>query len=1449
MAGQRPIDEKIVVMKLDNSDFAKKASETTSIFGKLRQALAKIPGVSLNKTVTELGNIKSTADKTNLNRLADSVQAVTSKFSNLGIVGITVLTNLTNRAVNAGISITKSLTLDQVTAGFSEYETKMKAIGTMLSNTEWAGSTLDDVKNTLNELNDYADKTVYNFGQMTENIGRFTAAGVTLEDSAIAIKGLGNLAAVSGSDVNQLNTAMYQMSQALASGKLNLEDWNSLVNAGMAGKKTQDALVATAKAMGMNVDMSEGFRNSIQDGWLTSEVLLETLKKFGNDDSMTQAATAVRTFSGAMDSLKEGIGSGWATTFEHIFGDFEEATVFWTDLSQSIGGWFAKSADARNKLIGEVADGGGFLNIFAGVQNAIKPIVQLFSAMGDGFRKAFPPKTSAEILAMASRFKEFTAGLKIGKETMGQLTTIFQGGFSVISTVLEIVKRLGSAFLKLIPDNLGGGVLKLLEGIAEMAIAFNKSVKEGNALTSVIDALGKVLGAMGQGIGATISLLGAFGSALRNNLGKAVDWIKAKLAPVGKYLKEMFGGDIGGDELAGAGVIAALVFFGTKISGFFDDFGDIAENIGETFEGLKDSIQNFALGIKIANLLLIAIALGILAASLKTLEGIKIEDLTKGISALAVALGVMIAGMVIIGKFNVTGGIGASLTLIALATAVSIMASALKKVSDIDPEEMKQGITGLIVVTGALAAAVIAISKLGGKIGAGSLQLIALATAVYILAGAVDKMSSIKSTSLLKSVGAMTLIFGALAVFIKVVDGSKFGPSSAIGILAIATSVVIIAKAIEMIADLDVKSLGKGLATIALVLAEVALFSKIAGGPGILAAGAGLLIIAGAINALIPPIMLFGSMSLTELAKGLGTMALALVAVVGAAMLASGTIGGAIAITAMAIALNLLVIPIKSLAQLSWGELTLSLVGLGAGLAMIGLAGVLLTPAVPAILGLGAAVALMGIALLAAGAGVGLFAAGLATLVTITVTSVASIVAALGLLLQGLATLIPACVDFIVKLGLALIVGIGKLVPPLVTTIADLIIKILTTLVKFVPDFIRVGTDLIVKLAEGLGKALPELLDAAVKLMIALIEGLADAIRDNGPELISAVLELVGEIILLIVEAGVQVIDALFGWIPGVKTATAKIGEVAEDVIRENFGAKQVAEAKGKEFADGLGAKSKDAKTAGEKVAKAGQDGANTADLKKVATTKGQDFAKGITDKASAATTAGKSLAEGGKTGAASVSMTTTGSNFGSGFASGISGAYNKVVSAAKSLAVAAKNKVESWLDINSPSRVMREDGGWFGEGFALGIQDKVRSVSNSAKNLAMTAQDSVNQFLQSFELPDVDNEIHFKAVVDYDAIDPSKFGQVAPLRIQPNTNLTNGLVSSSRVNLGQNGDNVPSQSIDKSTSNEYNYELHVNANGTMSKSAVRKLAEEIQTELKNLNDRAKISRGEEVVF
>ena len=409
------VDSRVVEMRFDNKQFEAGVQTTMSTLEKFKQKL-NLTGASKG-----LENIGSSIKRVDMNPLVDGIESVSVHFSALEVMGMTVLTNITNAAFDAGKKIVSSLAIDPVSSGFKEYETQINAVQTILANTSNKGTTLDQVNAALDELNHYADLTIYNFTEMTRNIGTFTAAGVDLDTSVSAIQGIANVAAVSGSTSQQASVAMYQLSQALASGTVKLQDWNSVVNAGMGGEVFQNALKETSELLGTGaaaaIKAEGSFRESLRTGWLTSEVLTETLKKFttsgvneyvakytgltaeavdaelemakkqyGEADAIKEAskalaeksgknadeiesvlsmaktaedaATKVKTFTQLWDTLTEAAQSGWTQTWEITIGDFEEAKELLTSISDVVSDFINKSADRRNTILEDAMTSG-----------------------------------------------------------------------------------------------------------------------------------------------------------------------------------------------------------------------------------------------------------------------------------------------------------------------------------------------------------------------------------------------------------------------------------------------------------------------------------------------------------------------------------------------------------------------------------------------------------------------------------------------------------------------------------------------------------------------------------------------------------------------------------------------------------------------------------------------------------------------------------------------------------------------------------------------------------------------------------------------------------------------------------------------------------------------------------------------------------------------------------
>lgn len=406
----REIDQRVVELQFDNANFERNAKESISTLDKLKEKL------NFKRTGEGLKELEDRVAKFTMKPLEDAVEGVRVKFTLLDNFVWNFFDRISNKILDVGKNLVSAFTIDPIKTGFQEYETQINAVQTILANTQSKGSTLDDVNEALDKLNKYADRTIYNFTEMTRNIGTFTAAGVGLQDATDAIQGIANLAAVSGSNAQQASTAMYQLSQALAAGSLKLQDWNSVNNAGLGGEIFQNALKQTAREYGIAVDSiiekAGTFRESLKEGWITSEVLTTTLKKMtvsGADEYLAKltgisqeyiatmheeaassadmekgfrdlakelaatgkvteeqayellnmsttaenAATKVKTFTQLMDSLKEATQSGWTQTWELIVGDFNEAKELFTFLSDAFAGLINESSNARNSLLAD----------------------------------------------------------------------------------------------------------------------------------------------------------------------------------------------------------------------------------------------------------------------------------------------------------------------------------------------------------------------------------------------------------------------------------------------------------------------------------------------------------------------------------------------------------------------------------------------------------------------------------------------------------------------------------------------------------------------------------------------------------------------------------------------------------------------------------------------------------------------------------------------------------------------------------------------------------------------------------------------------------------------------------------------------------------------------------------------------------------------------------------
>ena len=895
----KEVDERIVSMEFDNKNFEANVRESMSTIEKLKSAL-KFKGAEQG-----LQAVEKASNKVNFSGLNSAVDQIGVRFSAMQVVATTALANITNAAVNAGKQLVNSLTVQPITSGFQEYETQIGSIQTILSNTRWQNTSLEQVNGALDELNTYADQTIYNFTEMTRNIGTFTAAGVGLEQSVAAIKGIANLAAVSGSSSTQASMAMYQLSQALAAGRVSLMDWNSVVNAGMGGKVFQDALVRTSELMGTGakqaIETYGTFRESLTKGqWLTTDVLTETLKQISGAyteadlisqgytkeqaaeiialaDDATDAATKVRTFSQLMGTTMEQLGSGWTNTWEILIGDFNEATEFWTNISNAIGTAVTESANARNEMLQNWVDMGGRQNILDGLTAALEGLNNILTPIKEAFSDIFPPITAQTLLDISTQFENLMVRFRnFSAEAAPVIKDVFTALFSTLKAIGSVIGSVASGigeFFGIISAS-GGDIGSIVSKLANFVTGAANAVTESGALTGVLtvlgNAFGNVLGAITELLNGGVSKLGSMFSGVGDILSGAAGVITEAVRNIATGIGGILGtADFGSlVDVFNSGMLATLI---ASVKGWFDSLtGGVEESTGGLIDSIRDmvsgisdnvtgvldsvrgSLETWQTNIKTDILLKIAVAVAVLVASITVLASIDPDRLTDSLGAITVLFMELIGAMTAFTKLNTNfeqlTGIG---TMIAMAASIAILASAMKSLSELDAEAIERGVLGIA----GLATVMVLVTKSlsdGGNISKGAIQLVLMAAALKIMASVAIDLSVLDWESLAKGLIGVGALLAELSIFTNQVKSEGMVKLS-IALILMSASLKILASAVYDFGAMDVQTIVTGLAAIASTLTIFGvLLNKLPDGKEVAKSAAAILVMSIAFKALIP---------------------------------------------------------------------------------------------------------------------------------------------------------------------------------------------------------------------------------------------------------------------------------------------------------------------------------------------------------------------------------------------------------------------------------------------------------------------------------------------------------------------------------------------------------------------------------------------------------------------
>lgn len=1250
------VDERVVEMRFDNKQFEQNIQTSLSSLDKLKKSL------NLEGAAKGLETVNDAANKCsgNMSPLSNAVETVRVRFSALEVMAITALQNITNSALAAGKNLVSAFTIDPIKTGFEEYETQINAVQTILANTSSKGTTLDQVNNALDELNHYADMTIYNFTEMTRNIGTFTAAGVDLDTSVAAIKGIANLAAVSGSNSQQASTAMYQLSQALAAGTVKLQDWNSVVNAGMGGQVFQDALKETAKVHGIAIDemiKDEGsFRETLSKGWLTSDILTETLAKFTGDLNENQlrtmgytddqiksimemgktandAATKVKTFTQLFDTLKEAAQSGWTQSWEIIVGDFEEAKELLTEVSDTFSAVINASADARNKMLQDWKDLGGRTMMIEAVKNVFEGLVSVAKPVREAFNEIFPPMTGKQLAEITERIRDLTAKFKMGEESSKNLKNTFKGVFAVLDIVGQAFKAVAGGIGELIGLFLpaGNGVLSLTGSFGEYLVKLDETVKKtdifGKAVSTVVDIVktvitfvktaGEKVKEFGKAAGEKFDFHGfeLFHSFLER--------VHNRMAQIGDGAGKMKSGVIVAFEMMGEAlekckflkVMEALWTAVKVIAGGIADavgtmMGTLAEKLGNAdFSGVLDILNSIAVGgialsvskflksvtepldrvrgcfeayqtnLKAGTLLKIGAAIALLAGSIVAISLIDNDKLSASLGAITVLFANLLGAMAIFNKISSdTGKVSKACTaMIAMSVAVSILAGALKKVSDLDWGELARGLVGIAGLTAIVVASSKAMASGQKQVMKGATSLIIFGVAIKILASACKDLSRLQWDELGRGLTGVGVLFAEIAVFLRVAKFNGKMISTATGIVILSAAMKVLASACKDFGQMEWSEIGKGLAGIGGLLAELAVFTNLAGnakhvmstGVALIAIGAamkifasavkdfgqlqwdeigigltamggalaevaiavnlmpknmigigtGLVIVGGALEIIANCMSKFGGMQWEEIGRGLTVMGGALAELAISLNFMKGTLGGSAALLVASGALAVLAPVLSILGALSWEAIAKGLISIAGAFTIIGVAGAVLTPLVPTILALSGAFALIGVGVLTIGAG--LLAAGTG-------------LSALAIGFTALATAGAAGATAIVAALTVIVTGIAGLIPAVLTKVGEGIIAICKVIAAGAPAIGEAVKAVVLTLIDVFVSCVPQLADGALQLVVGVLAALVTytpQIVDLAFKFLIGILEGIASNLPSLIKAGVDVLVAFFAGI------------------------------------------------------------------------------------------------------------------------------------------------------------------------------------------------------------------------------------------------------------------------------------------------------------------------------
>lgn len=1219
------VDSRVVEMSFDNKNFESNVKTSLGTLDKLKRSL------NLEGSTKGLEDIDAAAKHVNLNALGEAAESVRLKFSALEVMATTALANITNSAINAGKNLIKSLSIDQITAGWSKYEQKTASVQTLVNST---GKSMEEIDEYLAKLMWFSDETSYSFTDMTSALAQMTSAGGDIDKLMPMITGIANATAFAGKGATEFASTIRNLAQSYQAGFLQLQDMKSLNLMGTSSKQLKETFISVAESMGKIIKGSvtlENFDTTLSEKWADTEVMEKALGKFSELSEAAYAAVAAgeyntaaeaiealaenfdelavrafksaqeaKTFREAIDATKDAVSSGWLQSFEIIFGNYEEAKELWTDLANGMWEVFASGAEARNELLQGWKDLGGRDDLIEGFKNAIKGIAEVVAPVKEAFRQIFPPKTSNQLADFTAKIKELTSKMTVSEETAEKIKNTFKGLFSLfnigkqaIFAVISGLKTLSSSVLSSISplggkildatsnfgvfltrldnaiaktgifkekvdnivqslinlpkaiDNLFRGMTGLsfsenftnirndiYESMTEMSGMIDSKIKEitgisianifsdisdkiTNAIQKVkdfvdksegIDTGAKKIMAMArnyvfeysdqidkaakkvkdipknfvfeysdeiekasnkmkkniknyvfeyeeviENADESVKSAAAYGVKIRKifsnikanmsemltsfteahtsfkpivnlfeglksvlsglwqvaknltpiflsladsignffkKIGSAIsnisnhesefkpiislfDGLKAILNVVWQLIKNLtpiflslaenigkalqkIGSAISNTlspsefdnvlDLVNSGVLVAIAL---GIKNFIDGIGDVTGNVGSTFgkinqilDSVKESLESWQNDLKSKTLLKIAEAIGIITLSLVVLSMIDSEKLTVALTAMSAEFLELMAAFKMVSKIDTPVLSKTAGTMLAMAGAILVLTLACKALSKLNWDEIFVGLVGVAVLSEILVLSAKQLSSNSGEMIKGATGLIAFAIAINLLVKPVKELGKVNIKELAKGLVSVGVLCAELAVFMKVAKFDEFGVEKGIGLIAIAVAINILAIAVKKFGELDLIELTKGIVAVGLLLTGLGVFTKLtANAERVISTSTGLVILGAAMLIFAKAVEKFGALDLITLAKGLGAMAIALtIAGLAIKFIPNNAILIGTGLVIVGAALNIIAKAVKSFGGMSLEEIGKGLLVMAGSLALLSVA-------------------------------------------------------------------------------------------------------------------------------------------------------------------------------------------------------------------------------------------------------------------------------------------------------------------------------------------------------------------------------------------------------------------------------------------------------------------------------------------------------------------------------